>query len=362
MSMPYKFNAFMIADSDDCSFTKIESEFPELDEYDVLIRVEYCGVCHTDLLASTGTVPGHEVVGVIEDVGSFVKNLEPGVRVGVGWQLSSCHDCKFCDSNRENLCPDKKSFKEALLGGFGEFIIWDSRFVYIIPEQIPSAEVAPLLTAGASVYAPLKELNIMPTSRVGIIGIGGLGHLAIKFVKAWGCHVVALSSSYSKKDEAIKFGADEFISIHNNPEALQGIKPLDVILSTVSIPVDWNNLFQLLNPYGKFVMLGAVPFPMSLDGSLLINKKISLIGSIAASPECIRSMMEFVVEHSIKPEIEIMEMTSENCQIACQRVGRNLVRYRIVLKNLKFDASDESINHDEVEDEEESNHDEQKDD
>ncbi|EDV27943.1 uncharacterized protein TRIADDRAFT_20670 [Trichoplax adhaerens] len=351
----------MIADNDEFTFTKIESEFPELEEYDCLIRVEYCGVSHTDLLASAGTVPGHEVVGIIEDVGLLVKNLEAGTRVGVGWQLSSCHACKFCESNRENLCPDKKSFKDALLGGFGEYIIWDARFVYTIPEEIPSAEIAPLLTAGASVYAPLKELSIMPTSRIGIVGIGGLGHLAIKFAKAWGCYVIAISSSLNKKEEALNFGADEFMTISANRETLESIGQLDAIFSTVSVPIDWNNLLKLLNPYGKFIMLGAVPFPMTVDGNLIINKKISLIGSIAASPECIRSMIEFVAVHNIKAEIELMEMNTENCQTAFQRIGRNLARYRIVLKNLKLDTPDNSVEGDHEIEEEGSSHEDYKD-
>ncbi|EDV21159.1 uncharacterized protein TRIADDRAFT_60454 [Trichoplax adhaerens] len=229
--IPKQIEAYVVDDASKQTFRKAQIDVPQLQPLDVLMNIECCSVCYTDSFCPAGKAPGHEFIGKIVAVGSSVEKLKVGQRVGGGWQLGSCQNCDVCNDGKQHICPEKTNFINAPIGGFADYVVWDSRFLYDIPETMSSADAAPLLCAGITVYAPLANHNVQPGSRVGILGVGGLGHLGIKFAKAWGCRVVALSTSSNKEKEARAFGADEFV-VTKDADQLKSLKPLDMIINT----------------------------------------------------------------------------------------------------------------------------------
>lgn len=301
-----------------------------LGPHDVEIRITHCGICHSDAHLVDGDwgefhplVPGHEIIGTVEQTGPQAA-AEPGWRVGVGWQRGSCGLCHWCRSGSENMCPASQATCMGHFGGFADRIRVDGRFVFPIPEALPSAETAPLLCGGITVYAPLRR-HARSWMRVGVIGVGGLGHLALQFAARMGCEVTAFSRRKDKEEQARRFGAHHF---GTDPAKAHS---QDVILNTSNAGIPYGDYMQLLRPEGVFVQLGADPAPISVGAFPLIVGNRTLCGSAIGSPAVIREMLEFAARHGVRAEVELRPM--RNCSAALDRTRKNRARYRMVLEN-----------------------------
>ena len=313
-------------------------EPPELGPNDVRVSISHCGVCHTDIQAiddyftitTFPFVPGHEIVGYVSSVGRTVSGLKEGDRVGIGWQGRSCMKCEWCLKGEEQLCMDiVKSGTWVPYGGFSSSVVVDSRFAYPLPDVIPSEVAAVLMCAGITVYSPLRSYAEQTSRKIGIIGVGGLGHLAIQFARAFGYQVTAISSSPEKKEQALAFGADNFI-VSNDQTALQQLDySFDLLLCTTNGKINWEVLLMTMKKNGRLVLLG---FPdVSLNSTDLVAHQLSITGSFIGNRTGMQEMLSFAQLHSITPLIEMMPMSHAN--EAIQRVKENRARYRIVLVN-----------------------------
>lgn len=312
-------------------------EAQELSPFEVDIKITHCGICHSDIhlidddwqISRYPLVPGHEVVGMVSRLGSAVEHLKIGQRVGVGWQSGSCMSCEWCVRGEENLCVRNQATCVGRPGGFADRIITDSRFAFAIPESLESENAAPLLCGGITVYSPLRHYQVKPEMKVGIIGIGGLGHLALQFTRAYGCEVTAFSSSADKEAEAKKFGAHHFVVNSDKKKLTRLNRQFDFILSTVYVQMDWNLFVGLLKPHGSLVFVGAGGM-LNIPASTLLSVK-SVGGSAIGSRSMINEMLEFSARHSIKAVTEPVPMSQVNQ--AVERVRQGKARYRMVLTN-----------------------------
>ena len=307
---------------------------------DVEIRISHCGVCHSDLhlidddwgAGRYPLVPGHEIVGTLTRLGSGVSHLKSGQRVGVGWQRSACGECEFCRAGEDNLCARSQATCVGHHGGFAAAIVTDSRYAFPIPEALESAHAAPLLCAGVTVFSPFSRHGVGPGVRVGVLGIGGLGHLALQFAAKFGAAVTALSSSAAKGEDARHFGAADFL-LTSDPGALQrGRRSLDFILSTVNVDLPWGDYLKLLRPNGKLCFVGAAPGNLGIRPGELIGGQRSVTGSAIGGRAMMTDMLAFAAGHGVRPRIETLPMAQANVAVA--RVAANSARYRMVLKNL----------------------------
>lgn len=305
---------------------------------DVEIAVSHCGICHSDLhlidndwgSSTYPLVPGHEIVGTVVAAGAEASH-PVGRRVGVGWQRSACLECEQCKAGRENLCPRQQATCVGHMGGFADRIRVDGRFAFALPEGLDSASAAPLLCGGATVYAPLRRWGIREGARVGVVGIGGLGHLALRFLRAMGCSTVAFTSSPDKRDEAGRLGAKEVASSTSPREILSFAGKLDFLLCTAPARVDWISYLQTLKPGAVLCIVGAPPGLMQFPAALLLTGQRAICGSDIGSRADIRDMLDFAAKHEIGAQIETAPMSDVND--AVQRVRENRVRYRMVLTN-----------------------------
>jgi uncharacterized zinc-type alcohol dehydrogenase-like protein len=312
-------------------------ELGELEADQVDIAVESCGICHSDLsmlenawgLTQFPFVPGHEVIGKVSALGAQVSHLAVGDRVGLGWHAGYCMSCDQCLDGHQNLCAEGQGTIVGRHGGFADIVRAQAVSVVKIPDSLDAGKAGPLLCGGITVFNPLVQLGLSPTASVGVIGIGGLGHLALKFARAWGCHVTAFTSSESKQTEAIGLGAHEVIN-SRDPEALKAANgQFDLILSTVNVPLDWNAYLEALKPQGKLHMLGAVTEPLDISIFPMMFRQLSLSSSPVGSPATIRSMLEFAGRHEINPVTEHFPMAQVNEALDHLRAGK--ARYRIIL-------------------------------
>jgi uncharacterized zinc-type alcohol dehydrogenase-like protein len=311
---------------------------PDLGPNDVRVSVTHCGVCYTDIqgienhygISTYPFVPGHEIVGFVSALGPAVSGLKEGDRVGIGWQGRSCMQCEWCLRGEEHLCQDVDNCGTwKPYGGFASSVVVDSRFAYPLPIDTPSEYAAVLMCAGVSVYSPLRTYASGGSQRVGVIGVGGLGHLAIQFAHAMGHEVTALSSSPAKKEQALKFGAEEFI-LAQDQASMEGVRySFDLLLYTSHAKGDWTPLVNSLKTRGRLVVLGFPDGPVTFDPLELVVHESSISGSLVANRTTMREMLAFAQEHGISPEVEIMPMTQVNQAI--RRVKENKARYRIVL-------------------------------
>ncbi|NHJ15266.1 MAG: NAD(P)-dependent alcohol dehydrogenase, partial [Candidatus Thorarchaeota archaeon] len=273
---------------------------PKLGKNDVRVSVTHCGVCHTDIHAIDNYygitvfpfVPGHEIVGHVSALGQEVSNLKVGDRVGVGWQGRSCMKCNWCLQGEEQLCMDiVESGTWVPYGGFSSSIIVDSRFAYPLPDSMPSEVGAVLMCAGITVYSPLRSYAIQEKQKIGIIGVGGLGHLALQFACALDYEVTAISSSPEKKKEALAFGADHFL-VSNDKDALQQAAfSFDLLLCTASDKINWELLLNTLKKTGRFILVG---FPdVEFNSTDLVAHQLSLTGSFIGNRATMREMLSF---------------------------------------------------------------------
>jgi len=306
---------------------------------DVEIAVAHCGLCHSDLHLIDDSwnrsryplVPGHEIVGTVVACGSEVRELRRGQRVGVGWQRGACLSCDLCVAGQENLCPDQEATCLGHPGGLAEWVRVDSRFAFALPEALQGPAVAPLLCGGITVYAPLRRFAVGPHSRVAVVGIGGLGHLALLMARAFGCEVTAFSTSPAKRDEALAMGAHDFAASNEPREVLKHEGRFDLVLSTVHARLDWTTYLRTLRPRGTLCLVGAPPGLLQIPASLLVTGERSIAGSDIGGRSSIREMLQFCARHGVAPRIEELTMTEGNVNLAVERLRENKVRYRAVL-------------------------------
>lgn len=306
---------------------------------EVEIEVEYCGICHSDLsmikndwgITEYPLVPGHEVLGTVAAMGEGVTKFELGQRVGLGWFSKSCMQCEWCMSGNHNLCQTAEQTIVGRHGGFADRVRGDEAWLTALPEALPAEKVGPLFCGGITVFNPIVQLDIQPTDRVGVIGIGGLGHMAVSFLHYWGCEVTAFSSSPDKEEEARSMGADRFIS-SKDPAALEAAaNSMDVIISTVNVNLEWSVYLAALRPKGKLHFVGVVPDAIPAQAFSLIMGQKSLSGSPLGSPATVEKMLDFAARHDIAPVIE--EFPFEQVNEALEHLEAGKARYRIVLKH-----------------------------
>lgn len=307
-----------------------------LGPHDVEIRVSHCGICHSDVHLVDGgwgvgrypMVPGHEIVGTVAGAGTAVAHLAVGQRVGVGWQRGACLECDWCRSGQENLCADEEATCVEHHGGFAERIRVDGRFAFPIPEVLAPEHAAPLLCGGVTVYAPLRRWA-RPAMRVGVVGIGGLGHLALQFARAMGCEVTALSASPDKEQDARGFGAHRFVATHD-AKALRAAKgTLDLVLSTAFLAQDWKALLRTLRPNGVLCLVGAPDEPLALDAGSLLGRQLSVTTSAIGGRPAVAETLAFAARHRVAPKVELRPLAEADAALDQVRKGR--ARYRVVL-------------------------------
>lgn len=303
---------------------------------EVEVAVEHCGLCHSDLsilnndwgISQYPAVLGHEVVGRVSAVGANAKGLTVGQRVGVGWNSGSCMHCRQCISGSHNLCAQVQPTILGRSGGFATHIRSHWAWALPLPEKLNSAEAGPLMCGGVTVFAPLA-MFAKPSDRVGIIGIGGLGHMAIKFAAAYGCDVTAFTSSERKFDEARSLGANQAYS-SNDSETLGRLGgSFELLISTVNANLDWDAMIGMLAPKGRLHVVGAVLEPIPVSAFSLILQQRSISGSPTGSPAQIAAMLDFAARHNITPQNEHFPMSNINEAFARLESGK--ARYRIVL-------------------------------
>ncbi|MGV7221734.1 MAG: NADPH-dependent aldehyde reductase Ahr [Nitrospinales bacterium] len=316
-----------------------EYELGKLGPDEVQIKVQHCGICHSDQsmlnndwgITQYPFVPGHEIVGVIEEIGELVKNRTVGQRVGVGWHAGTCMHCKPCLSGDQNLCANANSTIVGNHGGFADRVRVQQTWAIPLPDQIDIATAGPLFCGGVTVFNPLIQYQVKPTDRVGVIGIGGLGHMALQFLLAWGCEVTAFSSNKSKEAELNRLGVHRIINSRDSGALAQAQGTLDIILSTVNVPLDWNAYMEVLRPKGRLHFLGVTVEPISVNAFPMILGQKSISGSPVGSPSVISEMLDFSVLHEINPVVETFQMSQVND--AMERLKSGNARYRIVLSN-----------------------------
>lgn len=312
----------------------------DLTPHEVLMKVTHCGVCQSDVhlidndwgYSPFPLVAGHEVVGVVERVGSAVTHLQAGDRCAVGWQCSSCHHCPMCLRGLQHKCDFERATPVGVGGGFADRIVVDGTFAFPVPVALSSRDAAPLLCAGVTVFAPLHEFCDC-TSRVGVVGLGGLGHLAVQFASKMGCHVTVFTTNTGKVEEARRMGAHRVIVSGDVTAMHAASSSIDVLLCTVDSEISVPAYMKCLAKRGKFVILGS-PGKIELDAgqvaSFFIMENKCLIGRNIGSPSCIQDMLQFAARNKIKPIVEPFPISQINEAIQHTRSGK--ARYRVVLE------------------------------
>jgi uncharacterized zinc-type alcohol dehydrogenase-like protein len=310
-----------------------------LGPHEVEIAITHCGICHSDLhlisndwgISQFPFIPGHEIIGSVSALGDAVRSLQMGQRVGLGWQSRSCGECEWCMRGMENLCPQAEATCVRRHGGYADRVRANARFVIPIPEALDSEHAAPLLCGGVTVYSPLRAQNINPSSRVGIVGIGGLGHMALQFARVFGAEVTAFSTSAAKEEEARKLGAHHFVNTRESKAMKEVAGSLDFIVSTINADQDWGVYIQALRPTGTLCFVGVPPSPVAVQAFPLIAGIRSISGNNIGSPFRIKEMLDVAARHGVKAQTERFPMAKANA--AVEKVKKNKVRYRAVLAN-----------------------------
>jgi alcohol dehydrogenase (NADP+) len=313
---------------------------------DVKINILYCGVCHTDLHITRnewhGTtypcVPGHEIVGRVVQIGSAVTKFKKGDLAGVGCMVDSCRTCENCRDDLEQFCekgatftynaPDKKS-GGMTYGGYSENVVVDEAFVLHVPKNLDLAAVAPLLCAGITTYSPLRHHGVGPGQKVGIVGLGGLGHMGVKLAKGFGAHVVVFTTSPGKVQDAFRLGADEVVNSKNEEEMKKHANSFHFILDTVAAQHDINAYLLLLKRDGTLTQVGAPAEPLAVQVTSLIFGRRNFSGSLIGGIKETQEMLDFCGDHNITSDIELIPIQQINQ--AYERLLKNDVKYRFVI-------------------------------
>ncbi len=312
-------------------------ELGPIGPFDVDVAVESCGICHSDLsmlqndwgITTFPFVPGHEIIGTVSAVGEHVTHLAVGDHVGVGWHSAYCMVCEQCMNGDHNMCATATGVIVGRHGGFADTVRVQAPSAIKLPDGLHAASAGPLLCGGITVFNPLVQFDVSPTDHVGIIGIGGLGHMALKFANAWGCHVTAFTSSEAKTKEALELGAHDTINSRDVEAIKAAARSFDILLSTVNVKLDWNAYMSTLKPRGRFHVLGALMDPLDIDVFPMLFNQYSASGSPVGSPDTIRKMLEFSARHNIQPVTEQFPLSKVNDAMEHLRQGN--AKYRIVL-------------------------------
>ena len=326
------------ANSENENLIPYEFSLSELGPEQVDIKVNYCGICHSDLsmlandwgITSYPFVPGHEVVGTVIAKGEHVKGLNIGDEVGLGWFSESCLHCNSCLSGNHNLCATPEQTIVNRHGGFADFVRCHWLWATPIPAGLDSSKLGPMFCGGITVFNPIVQFNVQPTDRVGVIGVGGLGHLAIQFLNKWGCEVTAFTSSPNKAAEAKSMGAHHIVDSGDEIELENIAGSYDFIINTTNVNLNWEAYLQALKPKGRFHTVGVVPDPIPVPAFPIIVGQKSVSGSPLGSPATIKQMLEFCNRHNIMPITEEFAMSDINSAFEHLRAGK--ARYRIILK------------------------------
>lgn len=321
-------------------------------EHDVLMEILYCGVCHSDIHQARNEwggaifpmVPGHEIVGKVLQVGSKVKKFKEGDIAAVGCLVDSCRDCASCKTGLEQYCEKgfvatynsyEKDGKTPTFGGYSNNIVVDEAFMLKVPPNLDLSKVAPLLCAGITTYSPLRHWQVKAGQKIGIIGLGGLGHMGVKFGHAFGAHVVVFTTSPNKVEDALRLGANEVVISKNANEMKKHINSFDFILNTVSAPIDLNPYLELVKRDGVFVVVGVAPEPSTIQQTNLIFKRRSVAGSLIGGLPETQEMLDFCGKHNITCDVEMIPIQKIN--EAYERTIKADVKYRFVIdmKSLK---------------------------
>jgi alcohol dehydrogenase (NADP+) len=325
---------------------------------DVVIDIQYCGICHTDIHQVNDEwggssiypmVPGHEITGIVTAVGTKVKRYKVDDRVGVGCFVDSCRKCASCLDGLEQYCVEgpnltyngvEKDGKTRTQGGYSNKIVVDENYVLQIPDNLPMDRAAPLLCAGVTMYSPLIHWEAGPGKRIGIVGLGGLGHMGVKIAHALDAEVTVLSHSNKKRDEANRMGADKFHNTSSDSDGLTNLEGyFDPIINTLSVEIDWNRYLNLLALDGTMVVVGIPEKESLLGASSLINPRRNLAGSVIGGIRETQEMLDFCNKYNIASDIELIPIQKVN--EAYPRVVNSDVRYRFVIDAESLD--DKSI-------------------
>ncbi len=305
---------------------------------EVTIAITHCGICYTDIhmidndweLSQYPLVPGHEIIGKVVALGNSVTGLSIGQRVGIGWLVGACLECGTCKRGDENYCGKHQPICVGRFGGFAAHVTADHRFVFPIPEGMDSAKTAPLLCGGITVFNSMMRFGVLPTHHVGIIGLGGLGHLAVQFAKAFGCEVTVFSSTKDKEQEAKSFGANHFVVTQDEKELEKRKDSLDFLLSTIHVDQNWSAYLDLLHPRGTLCFVGVPPSPINIAPVTLIDGGKSVSGSYIGNRQRMREMLSFAGLHGIEAQVEVVPLSEVNAAI--EKVRSNQARYRMVVE------------------------------
>lgn len=332
-------------DGPDKSFRAAEIKRRDLDLHDILIEIKYAGICHSDIHTAHGEwgavnyplVPGHEIAGIVAEVGAEVTKYKVGDRVGVGCMVDSCGDCENCQKGEEQFCLNGQvptyagvdKYGEPTQGGYSTHIVVTEDFVLKIPDSIELDAAAPLLCAGITTYSPLNHWGAGPGKKVAVIGLGGLGHMAVQIAHAMGAEVTVLSQTLNKKEDGLDLGADSYYAT-SDPETFKKLGGyFDLIINTVSAKIDINAYFGLLTLDGTLVNVGAPSEPLSVRVQSLIGGRRSFAGSLIGGIRETQEMLDFCAEHSIAPKIEVI--SADQIDEAYKRVLASDVKYRFVI-------------------------------
>ena len=313
--------------------------------HDVQIEILFCGVCHSDLhfvrnewgFTQYPAVPGHEIIGRVKAIGPAVKKFKVGDTVGVGCLVDSCRTCPDCRAGLEQFCPNTvmtygsidRHLDTPTLGGYSQSIVVTEDFVLRIPANLNAAAAAPLLCAGITTYSPLRRWKVGPGQKVGIVGLGGLGHMGVKFARAFGAHVVLFTTSPGKTADALRLGAHEVVLSRDEAQMAAQAGSFDFILDTVSAVLDLNAYLNLLKRDGNLVLVGAPEKPMAVAAFSLIMRRRALSGSLIGGLPETQEMLDFCGQHNITCDIEMIRMDQIN--EAYERMLKSDVKYRFVI-------------------------------
>ena len=318
----------------------------EVGAHDVQIEILYCGVCHSDIHQVRDEwggsifpmVPGHEIVGRITKTGDHVKKFAVGDLAGIGCFVDSCRECPQCKSGLEQYCDVgmtatyngyEKDGKTPTYGGYSTSIVADENYVLKVSEKLPLHAVAPLLCAGITTYSPLRHVGVKKGDKVAVVGLGGLGHMAVKFAASFGAEVTMLSSSPSKEADAKKLGAHHFVLTSDAKQMDKVKNHFNVILNTVSAPHQYTTYLDLLTTNGTMIVVGAPPKPSEVPAFNLIMKRRSIIGSLIGGIAETQEMLDYCAEHNIVSEVEVIDISYINKSY--ERMLKNDVKYRFVI-------------------------------
>lgn len=326
-------------------FKQTTIERRDLQPQDVLIEIKYAGICHSDIHTARGEwgpvkyplVPGHEIAGIVSQVGSEVTKYSVGDRVGVGCMVDSCGECSNCHKGEEQYCLNGSTgtygetdrYGQYTQGGYSTHIVVTEDFVVRIPDSIPLDAAAPLLCAGITTYSPLRHWGAAPGKKVAIVGLGGLGHMAVKIAHAMGAEVTVLSQSLKKKEDGLQLGADHYYAT-SDPETFKQLAgSFDLIVNTVSAQINIDAYLSLLALDGTLVNVGAPADPLAINVFSLIGHRRSFAGSMIGGIRETQEMLDFCAEHNIASEIEVI--SADQIDEAWERVLASDVRYRFVI-------------------------------